>query len=78
MELLVGALAFWDRASADMAAASQRVLVQAMMFEGNATGLAVAAAIVASPAADRRVLVDDYTRHVINDRFLALTRDATV
>lgn len=78
MELLVGAQAFWDRASADMAGASQRVLVQAMTFEGDTAGLAVAAAIAASPAADRRVLVDDYTRHVINDRFLALCSDAAV
>jgi cardiolipin synthase len=38
----------------------------------------VAEAIGASTAHDRRVLVDDYTRHVINDRFLALTRDAAL
>ena len=41
-----------------------------MSFEGDAVGLAVAAAIVASPAADRRVLVDDYTRVNLNDRAL--------
>lgn len=74
-ELLVGSAAFWDRARADMAAAQRCVLVQAMTFEGDAAGLGVAEAIAASSAADRRVLVDDYTRHVINDRFLALSRD---
>ncbi|MBS0481391.1 MAG: phosphatidylserine/phosphatidylglycerophosphate/cardiolipin synthase family protein [Proteobacteria bacterium] len=76
--LLVGSAAFWARASADMAKAHSRVLVQAMTFEGDAAGQGVAAAIAASTAADRRVLVDDYTRHVINDRFLALSRDRTL
>jgi hypothetical protein len=38
-----------------------------MSFEADTAGLAVAGAIAASRAADRRVLVDDYTRLVIND-----------
>jgi cardiolipin synthase A/B len=74
-ELLVGSAAFLERAARDMAAARRRVLVQAMTFEGDAAGQSVAAAIAKSPATDRRVLVDDYTLHVINDRFLATTRD---
>ena len=69
-ELLVGAQAFWDRAAADLAVAKRRALVQAMTFEGDAAGLMVAADIAASGAADRRVLVDDYSRHVISDRFV--------
>lgn len=69
-ELHIGSAAFWRRAAADIAAAHRRVLVQAMTFEGDRAGLAVAQAIGASPAADRRVLVDDYTRRVINDTFL--------
>lgn len=74
-ELLVGSQAFWQRAQADIAAAHRRVLIQAMTFEGDSAGQAVAAAIAASGAADRRVLVDDYTRHVINDTFLSRSRD---
>ena len=77
-ELLVGSGAFWERARHDIAAARQRVLVQAMTFEGDAAGLPVAEAIGASQAADRRVLVDDYTRHVVNDTFLALSRNAAL
>lgn len=73
-QLFVGSGDFWDAARADIAAARRRVLVQAMTFEGDAAGLPVAEAIGASIAADRRVLVDDYTRHVINDSFLALSR----
>lgn len=77
-ELLVGAADFWARARRDLAAARRRVLIQAMTFEGDAAGQAVAAAIAASGAADRRVLVDDYTRHVINDHLLMLTRDPVI
>lgn len=77
-DLLVGSTAFWERAQADMAAARRQVLVQAMTFEGDAAGQSVATAIAASGAADRRVLVDDYTRHVINDTFLAASRDAAL
>ncbi|MEO8811576.1 MAG: phosphatidylserine/phosphatidylglycerophosphate/cardiolipin synthase family protein [Caulobacteraceae bacterium] len=69
LELLVGAQEFWARARGDIAAARDRVLVQAMSFEGDAAGLAVAAAIRAAGAPDRRVLVDAYTRWVISDRF---------
>ncbi|HQV02046.1 MULTISPECIES: phospholipase D-like domain-containing protein [unclassified Novosphingobium] len=75
IELAVGSVEFLARAQADLARASRRVLIQAMTFEGDAAGQAVAAAITASPAQDRRVLVDDYTRHVINDRFLSFSRD---
>jgi cardiolipin synthase len=67
-ELLVGADAFWRRAAQDFAAAQRRLLVQAMTFEGDSAGLGVAAAIADSGAADRRVLVDAYSRHVISDR----------
>ncbi len=66
-DLLIGAEAFWARAQADIAAARERVLVQAMTFEGDAAGLQVAAAIGASAAPLRRVAVDDYTRWVVND-----------
>ncbi len=75
----MGADEFWARARADVATAKRRVLVQAMSFEGDAAGLAVADVILASAAADRRVLVDDYTRVNINDRSLnstAARRDA--
>ena len=53
-----------------MAAARRRVLVQAMTFEGDRAGAAVGQSVMASSAADRRVLVDDYTRFVVSDRFV--------
>jgi cardiolipin synthase len=70
VELLVGAGAFWGRARADALAAGRRLLVQAMTFEGDDAGKAVAQAISASPAADRRVLVDAYSLAVVSDRWV--------
>lgn len=67
-ELLVGADAFWKRAAEDFAQSRRRLYVQAMTFEGDAAGLAVAEGIGGSAAQDRRVLVDEYTRHMISDR----------
>jgi len=70
LEWLVGADAFWRQAAADCAGAHRRLLVQAMTFEGDDTGLATAAAIGHSGAADRRVLVDAYSRVVVSDRWV--------
>jgi cardiolipin synthase len=70
LELLVGSGEFWRRAAGDVASARRRLFVQAMTFEGDSAGLPVAAAIETSGAADRRVLVDGYTRMVVNDRFV--------
>lgn len=76
-KLLVGSEAFAQAAEADMAGAKRRVLVQAMTFEGDAAGLRVADAIGSSPAQDRRVLVDSYTRHVVSDAFVWSPRRLT-
>ncbi len=67
---LIGADSFWKRAAEDIGRARSRLLVQAMTFEGDSAGYAVAEAIRNSRAADRRVLVDDYTRVVVSDRFV--------
>ena len=77
-ELLIGAADFWARARGDIVAARHRVLVQAMSFEGDATGRAVADAIAGSGASLRRVAVDDYTRWVVNDRWVHTRRDAAL
>lgn len=69
-ELLVGSEAFWQRARADILAAQERVFVQAMTFEGDATGLAVTQAIEESAARDRRVLVDSYSKYIVSDHFV--------
>ncbi|MCC7535293.1 MAG: phosphatidylserine/phosphatidylglycerophosphate/cardiolipin synthase family protein, partial [Deltaproteobacteria bacterium] len=68
--LLVGSAAFLGALREDIPRATDRVLVQAMTFEGDAAGLALAELLVASRATDRRVLVDEYTRFVQSDRFV--------
>jgi cardiolipin synthase len=68
--LLAGSRSFWERAAEDIGRARSRVLVQAMTFEGDAAGQAVAGAVRDSRAADRRVLVDDYSRVVVSDHFV--------
>jgi cardiolipin synthase len=45
-----------------------------MTFEGDAAGQAVAQAVRESPAEDRRVLVDDYSRVVVSDNFVLSPR----
>jgi cardiolipin synthase len=45
-----------------------------MTFEGDAAGQAVASAVRDSEAADRRVLVDDYSRVVVSDCFVLSPR----
>ena len=65
---------FWRRAAADMTAARRRLYVQAMTFEADDAGSQVGRGIMESPAADRRVLVDHYTRFVISDRFVRSPR----
>ena len=69
-QLLVGAEAFWRAAEADMRGAARRLLVQAMTFEADGAGQAVARAISGSRAKDRRILVDDFSRHVVSDRLV--------
>ena len=70
LELLQDAAEFWPRAEADIRGAGRRVYVQALSLEGDATGQGLAAALLESPAAERRVLVDSFTKHVVSDRFL--------
>jgi cardiolipin synthase A/B len=70
LELLLDAAEFWPRAARDIRTARERVYVQALSFEGDDAGLAAAAALRASPAPDRRVLVDAFTKYVVSDRFV--------
>ncbi len=69
-QLKIGADAFWRGASADIAEARRRVLVQAMTFEGDDAGTALAEALLCAQAPDRRLLVDAYSFHVVNDTML--------
>jgi cardiolipin synthase A/B len=70
LKLLVGSGEFWHALSADIACARDSVLVQTLSFEGDRSGLGLAAALRGCAAHDRRVMVDEFTRWIQNDRFL--------
>ncbi len=69
LELLIDAGAFLSRVREDLSGAGHAAYLQCNTFEGDAAGLSVAEALLDSPARDRRVVVDSFTRHVISDRF---------
>lgn len=50
--------------------ASESFLAQAMTFEGDAAGKWLIDIMIASPAKDKRLLIDSYSKVVINDHFI--------
>jgi cardiolipin synthase len=70
IEILVDSGEFCARLAGDLAGARHRVWVQTLSFEGDSAGRWLAGALHACEAADRRVLVDSYTRWFLSDRFL--------
>lgn len=70
IELLVGSDEFWGRMQEDLAGARESAYVETFTFEGDRTGCALTDAIDASPAEDRRLLVDGYSRLVHSDRWI--------
>jgi cardiolipin synthase len=68
-ELLVDFNEFWSRLSEDIHSARRSVFVQTFALEGDAVGKKLSAALVSSPAPDKRILADSFTRLVLSDRF---------
>jgi cardiolipin synthase len=68
LRLLIDATEFWPAAEADIASARESVYVQALTFENDGAGGALARALLASAAPDRRVRVDHHSRHVVSDK----------
>lgn len=69
LRLLVDSAEFREAVAADLASARSSAFVQALTFEGDSAGRDMAGLLLASPARDRRVLIDSFTRHVLSDRF---------
>lgn len=69
IELLVNFNQFWSRLREDIARAQDSVFVQTFAFEGDSVGKQLAEALLSSPARDKRVLADSFTRIVLSDRF---------
>lgn len=69
IELLVDFKEFWPRLRADIGSAQDSVLVQTFALEGDSVGKRLAAELLASPAEEKRILADSFTRVVLSDRF---------
>jgi cardiolipin synthase len=70
IEIAVDSEAFCVRLGQDLASARERAWVQTLSFEGDRAGAWLSDALLASPARDRRVIVDCYTNIVQSDRFI--------
>ena len=69
IKLLVDFKEFWPRLREDLRSAQHSVLVQTFAFEGDSVGKQLAEALLDSPAREKRVLADSFTRMVLSDRF---------
>jgi cardiolipin synthase len=69
-EVLIGAQAFMEDFEKVARKATKSLLVQAMTFEGDDAGQKLIDIMLASPARDKRLLVDSYSKAVINDSFV--------
>lgn len=69
IELLVDFKEFWPKLRSDLEMARQSVLVQTFAFEGDSVGQNLAEALLASPAEEKQILADSFTRVVLSDRF---------
>jgi cardiolipin synthase len=74
IEILVDAEEFMTRLEQDIAGAEDCVLIQTMSFEGDRAGGRLTAALKASPARNRKLLVDSYSRFVQSDKFKLLPK----
>jgi len=73
--LLIDGEEFWAALEEDIAQARDRIYVQTLSFEGDSVGKKLAAAMLASSARDRRIIVDSFTKWIQNDRFLYAPRN---
>ena len=69
-KLLVDAENFMARLEEDILHARGTVMVQAMTFEGDNAGKRLIEAMISSQAKERFLLIDSYTKAVINDHFV--------
>ncbi|HQV30265.1 MAG TPA: phosphatidylserine/phosphatidylglycerophosphate/cardiolipin synthase family protein [Calditrichia bacterium] len=70
LSLLVDSPAFWHQCQRDIENARQSVYVQTLSFEGDSAGRGLSDLLIRKQLPDTRILVDSFTRYIINDRFL--------
>ena len=69
-KLLVDSREFMAALGDDLKSAKHKAYLQTLSFEGDSAGLKLSAMYQVSPAADRRIIADCYTKHMISDRFI--------
>ena len=74
-KLLVGSQEFWPQLQSDIEAARKSICVQTLSFEADEAGTGLSEAMRASEAANRRIIVDRFTRHFISDRWVFSPRN---
>jgi cardiolipin synthase len=70
IQLLVDAAEFWAHLKDDLRRSEHSAYIQTFTFEGDRVGVALARALEAAPAADRRLLVDRYSLLYHSDRII--------
>jgi len=69
IEILVDADEFWRRLEQDVSGARHSVVLQTLSFEGDIAGGRLAEALAAARCADRRIVIDSFTRYMLSGRF---------
>lgn len=69
-DVLVDATEFMQHFSAKALQAKHSLYVQAMTFEGDVAGKALIDIMKRSPAKDKRLCIDSYSKYVVNDQFV--------
>ena len=70
IQLKVDSTEFWTSLKQDIAEAKDYVYVQTLSFEGDRAGRGLADALLDSPATDKRIAVDSFSKVIINDKFI--------
>jgi cardiolipin synthase len=70
LKLLVGSDEFWRALRSDIENGTESVCVQTLSFEGDGTGMGLSEAMRTSRAPERKIIVDQFTKHFISDRWV--------
>jgi cardiolipin synthase len=70
IQLKVDSTEFWESLKQDIAEAKDYVFVQTLSFEGDRAGKRLSEALLSSIASDKRIIVDNFSKIIINDKFI--------
>ncbi len=68
--ILVDSDEFWTRLNEDISLSNDSIFIQTFSFEADSAGKMLSNSLLSSSAADRRILVDSYTKMILSDKFL--------